>query len=119
MSDLASQVAVVTGASQGVGLAVAQAFAGRGARVALWDIQPAVRDVAAHIDGAIGIVADATSEDQIVAAAAETEATLGPITCWVNNAGASRPAMLWNMTTEDFDLVFAVHAKGTFLGIRE
>ena len=54
MSDLASQVAVVTGASQGVGLAVAQAFAGRGARVALWDIQPAVRDVAAQLAMAPG-----------------------------------------------------------------
>ena len=38
---------------------------------------------------------------------------------WVNNAGVSRPAMLHKMTADDFDLVLRVHARGTFLGLRQ
>jgi 3-oxoacyl-[acyl-carrier protein] reductase len=116
--DLDGKVAVVTGAAQGIGRAVAAALAARGARVAMLDRDAqGVRAAAAEL-GALPIVCDVGDEAAVEAAADRAQAELGPLAVWVNNAGLIRPAMLTAMSAEDFDVVMRVHARGTFLGLR-
>jgi 3-oxoacyl-[acyl-carrier protein] reductase len=119
--DLAGKVAVVTGAAQGIGRAVAVALAAQGARVAMLDRDgDAVRAAAAELgDAALALAVDVGDEAAVIQAADRAEAELGPLAVWVNNAGITRPGMLRTMSADDFDVVLRVHARGTFLGLRE
>lgn len=124
MPELAGTVAVVTGAGQGIGRAVAESFGQHGARVVVSDLRlDAAQEVAAALSAngvdAIAVAADVSDPEGISQLAAKAESELGPIEVWVNNAGLSRPAMLHKMTVSDFDSVLAVHARGTFLGLSE
>jgi 3-oxoacyl-[acyl-carrier protein] reductase len=115
---------VVTGAGQGLGRAVADAFAAQGDHVVVSDLDAEAAEAAsAAINGAGGTavavscdIADESAVEMLGSAAAEA---FGTPRVWVNNAGVSRPAMLHKMTADDFDLVLRVHARGTFLGLRQ
>ena len=114
---------VVTGAGQGLGAAIARAFAADGAPVVLVDIgAEAVEGVAGEIVAAGGkalaTTADVRDEDAVQAVADRCFGEFGPPAVWINNAGISRPAMLHKMSFEDFSSVLAVHVHGTFLGTR-
>jgi 3-oxoacyl-[acyl-carrier protein] reductase len=124
MTDLAGAVAVVTGAGQGIGRSVAVLLAARGAVVAVSDVDSGLAEsVAGEIvttgGRAVALVADVADEDDVARLGRTTKETLGDITVWINNAGVTRPAMLYKMEVAEFDLVLRVHARGTFLGIRE
>jgi NAD(P)-dependent dehydrogenase (short-subunit alcohol dehydrogenase family) len=110
-------VAVVTGASAGVGRAAARAFAARGYAVALLargidGLEGARRDVEAAGSHAIVVPTDVAHHDQVEAAAAATERVLGPIDVWVNNAMVSVFAPVMQMTAGEFRRVTEV----TYLG---
>jgi 3-oxoacyl-[acyl-carrier protein] reductase len=115
---------VVTGAGQGLGRAVALAFAQCGDAVVVSDLvedlaeqtTAMIRDEGGAAVARVTDVADEVAVQQLTAAARES---FGAPDVWVNNAGLTRPAMLHKMTAEDFDLVLRVHARGTFLGLRE
>jgi 3-oxoacyl-[acyl-carrier protein] reductase len=115
---------VVTGAGQGLGRSIALAFAGRGDAVVVADMNSdGAAGVAKEIVAAGGLAepcrVDVADEAAVVALADTAEQVFGPVAVWVNNAGVSRPAMLHKMEVADFDLVLGVHARGTFLGLRE
>jgi 3-oxoacyl-[acyl-carrier protein] reductase len=118
---LVGKVALVTGAAQGIGLAIARAYAAHGASVALVDLDPdRAKEAAAQIEGApvIGLRCDVTAEDDVAAAIAACQDAFGGLDVYVNNAGITRDASLRKMTLADFDAVITVHLRGTWLGTR-
>ncbi|MCQ4079174.1 SDR family oxidoreductase [Streptomyces sp. RB6PN25] len=120
MFSLQDRSALVTGAGNGIGAAVAKAFARAGATVVVTDIdKDAAASVAQEITEAGGraesAVVDVRNAEQ-AAQAAEQAADLngGVLNILVNNAGAIAPAMFPKMTADQFDLVIGVHVGGTF-----
>ena len=116
---LKDKVAIVTGAGQGIGAAIAQAYAREGAKVAVVDMNAEAADaVAAGIRQAGGAakglacnVAERASVDRMVSAVA---AEWGRVDILVNNAGITRTAMLHKMTQEQWQQVIDVHMNGSF-----
>ena len=125
MSEAKRSVVVVTGGAQGIGRAIARALAEGGASVAVCDIDVegatrTAREVSqASAVPAIAWRVDVSVEEDVERMADEVERSLGSITTWENNAAVTRPALLHKMEVADFDVVLQVHARGTFLGIRE
>jgi 2-dehydro-3-deoxy-L-rhamnonate dehydrogenase (NAD+) len=119
--DLEGQVAAVTGAAQGIGLAIARRLSGSGARVAIWDIDEAlVTAAAASLEpGALAIAMDITRPEEAERAVAETEAQLGPITILVNSAGvAGQNTTVEAYPVEEWRRVIDINLNGTFYANR-
>ena len=116
---LKDKTAIVTGASRGIGKAIALALAENGADVAVIDLNLEQADeVAAEIKqmgrravALAGNVADADSVEDFVTKAAQE---LGRIDILVNNAGITRDTLLVRMKEDDWDAVLDVNLKGTF-----
>lgn len=125
MGKMDGMVAVVTGASTGIGRAITEAFAGEGAAVAMIartasDIERAAGEVA-ETSGArtLAIAADVSSQAQVEDAMALVERELGRIDVLVNNAGVPGPrAFMQQHTLEEFEEVLRVNVLGTFLCAR-
>src|ERR1700730_18306494 len=117
--ELSDQVAIVTGAGQGIGKAAALALAAAGADVVATDINGAsVEQTAATIAAsgrrARAIQADVGNTQDIDRLVREAVASFGKIDVLVNNAGVTRRAYIMDLTEDDWDRIFRVNAKGVF-----
>lgn len=112
--ELANRVAIVTGASSGIGRATAELLAERGARVALFARSgDKLRDIAA--DRMLAVAGDVSNEADVERLFATVEEQLGDCDLLVNNAGAIEPKLTRETTLEQWERTFAVNTRGTFL----
>ena len=123
MESLQGHVALVTGASQGIGRACAVALAKAGATVALAARnEEKLKEVAAEIEDAGGKAAafrlDVTSGDAIKSTVKEISAHFGTIDILVNNAGITRDTLLLRMKRADWDDVLTTNLSAPFLLIQ-
>jgi 3-oxoacyl-[acyl-carrier protein] reductase len=124
LNDMRDRIAIVTGASRGIGAAIARALAGEGAQVALVARSADdLEDVRAGIEAAGGtawaVPADMAREDEVRRAVQAAVAHGGRVDILVNCAGIGVFAPLAETTLEDWDRVMAVNARGPFLMCRE
>jgi 3-oxoacyl-[acyl-carrier protein] reductase len=115
---LEGKAAIVTGAGQGFGLAIARTFAAEGARVACLDHNGAsAKGAAAELGaGSIALTCDVSRREAVEAAGAEAIRAYGRVDILVNNAGTShRNRPMLEIGEEEFDRVFAVNVKSIFL----
>lgn len=116
---LSGQVAIVTGAAQGLGLGIATRLAADGARVVVADISEAVHDAAAAIGPGVTPhvcdVADSAAVDRLVAA---TVAAHGQLDIMVANAGVGGGGPIVEMTDETFRRILGVNLEGAFFCCR-
>jgi NAD(P)-dependent dehydrogenase (short-subunit alcohol dehydrogenase family) len=123
--SLRGRRAVVTGGGQGLGRAIAARLAEAGADLLILDLDEAkATDVAAEMAARFGVTARGARADVSVASDVANAADiavdeLGGIDIWVNNAGVFPNAPVLQMPEEMWDQVFAVNARGVFLGSRE
>jgi 3-oxoacyl-[acyl-carrier protein] reductase len=117
--SLEGQVAIVTGAGQGIGEAIAGRLHEAGARVAVLDLNEKNARTVGNALGGIGLECDVASAASVGDAVREVHRQLGPIEILVNNAGITgRTAYLWELDESDLDRVYAVNLKGVFLMCR-
>lgn len=121
MTDrLAGKTAIVTGAAQGQGEAIARAFVAEGARVALADVAEDLgRAVADDLgDAAFFTVHDVRDPESWQRLVAETHDRFGPVNVLANNAGILRFGALDQMSLEEAKLIWDVNLQGCFLGMQ-
>ncbi|WP_029088418.1 3-oxoacyl-ACP reductase FabG [Brevibacterium album] len=122
MALLEGRTAVITGAAQGLGFAIAEAFVAEGANVVLGDLnEEAVTEAAAKLgagDRAVGVACNVVSLTDVEALCATAVEKFGSLDVMVNNAGITRDATMRKMTEEQFDQVIAVHLRGTWNGLK-
>jgi 3-oxoacyl-[acyl-carrier protein] reductase len=113
---LKDRVALVTGASRGIGRATVAALAEEGVRVAIGYREDKEGAAAASVlyPGSIVVRIDVTNAESVAGAFDEIETTLGPVEVLVNNAGLRRDSLLMRMKERDWDDVIAANLTGAF-----
>ena len=120
MPGVQDRVALVTGAAQGIGAAIAHRLAAGGAKVGVLDLQQdAAQRVADEITAAggtaVGLGADVSQRDQVQATVDALAGEYGGLQILVNNAGVLRDNLLFKMSDDDWTTVMEVHLRGAFL----
>ncbi len=116
---LKDRVALVTGASRGIGLAIAERFVAEGAIVTMTDVLDDEGRTNAKRIGASYLHCDMAKPADIRGAVAEVVKAQGAIDILVNNAGISIAKDFFEITEDDFDKVIAVNLKGPFIATQE
>ncbi len=118
--SLQGKIALVTGASYGIGFAIAKGFADSGARIVFNDIKQELVDkgLASFYQEGIsagGYVCDVTDEEQVAAMVAKIEKEIGVIDILVNNAGIIMRIPMIEMSAKDFRKVIDINLNGPFI----
>jgi len=118
--DLTGKVAIVTGAARGIGAQCATALAAGGAQVVVADVLESEGRATADTLGASGcfVALDVTEASAWSAAVTAAEATFGPVSILVNNAGIFVTGDVESASEEDLRRTFEVNQLGVFLGMR-
>ena len=125
MSKLSGKVAVVTGASKGIGAGIAKALAEAGASVVVnyassrEGADKVVGDILAKGGKAVTAQGDVSKADDIKRLFAETKAAFGPVDILVNNAGVYQFAPIEEVTEAEFHREFNINVLGVFLATQE
>jgi 3-oxoacyl-[acyl-carrier protein] reductase len=122
-TDLSGRVAIVTGAARGIGLAVCEALASAGAKIALVDVNPQALDAAVQAIRQLGVeaepfVCDVTDSQRVNAVVDEVVEKWGGLHILVNNAGITRDTLVMRMKDDQWDMVIGINLRGTFLFTR-
>lgn len=114
MSTLAGKIAVISGGTEGIGLATAQRFVAEGAHVFIFGRRQAKLDEAVKLIGrnVTAIQADASDLDDLDRVTATVEAEKGVVDIIVSNAGLTEQASIDTLTPEHFDKTFNLMARG-------
>lgn len=120
---MTGKIAIVTGAGQGLGRAIALVLAEEGATVAAVGrtaakLDKVVEEIRGQGGSAVAIPRDLTEEEQVQSMVDEVMDRFGRIDILVNNAGITRDGLLMKMSEEDFDQVIETNLKGAFHTIR-
>ena len=123
MSTLSGKVAVVTGGSRGIGLAIAGWLAEHGASVVVSGrdadrLQTAVKELEAHGAPVLGVAADAAKREDADRLVDVTRERFARLDILVNNAGITRDGLLIRMKDDDWDRVMEINLRGAFLMTR-
>lgn len=125
MEFLAGKVAIVTGASRGIGRAIAERLGRSGASVIVNyagnadKAQEVVSQIKSDGGQAIAVQADVSQVDEVRHLFDETFAHFGRLDILINNAGISIIKPIAEITEEDFDKMFALNARGVFFSLQE
>ncbi|MBI1199936.1 MAG: SDR family NAD(P)-dependent oxidoreductase [Phenylobacterium sp.] len=119
-TDLTGQVALVTGASSGLGLRFARVLAASGAKVAIAArrvdrLEALAKDIRDAGGEALPVALDVTDADQLVGAVAQAEAAFGPVTILVNNAGIPDAQRAHKMPLDLIDRVIGVNLRAPYI----
>ena len=122
--DLSGRVALITGASSGLGKRFARILAASGAKVALAArrvdrLMALAEEIEAAGGTAAAIAMDVTDEASFIAGFDVAEKALGPIDTVIANAGMNSRGLSTEISVEDFDQVMAINVRGVFLTARE
>lgn len=123
MITLENKAVVVTGASKGIGLAIAEAFASEGARVALIArTKPALVSVLKTISGGakrhLALKADIRKQADIKRIISETKKRFKRIDIWINNAGVGAHRPITETTDREYDIIMDTNVRGVFYSMR-
>jgi NAD(P)-dependent dehydrogenase (short-subunit alcohol dehydrogenase family) len=123
MDRFEGKTAFVTGGASGIGLALCRAFARRGMKVAIADVEAAacaqaVKTLRGEGARVIGMTCDVSDRDSLAAAAAKTFSEFGNVHILCNNAGVSRAGPIEAIAASDWDWVIGVNLKGLIHGLQ-
>ena len=122
--DLKEQVVLVTGGARGIGKAIAENFAKRGADLVIADIslssaEETAKDIAATGVRTLALGLDVSKSGEVTAAFEKIMKEFGRIDVVINNAGITRDGLILRMKEEDWDAVININLKGVFLCSKE
>lgn len=123
MQELKGKVAVITGAAEGIGKAIAVAAAAEGMRLVLADISDAllnstVQELRANGTEVIGVVTDVAKESDIQTLADQAYAQFGHVHLLVNNAGVAFAKSAWETTAKDWEWIMGINLYGITHALR-
>ena len=123
MDQFADSVAVITGGAGGIGLALAEAAASRGAKIVLADIREAElataeRKLAASGAEILPVLTDVANYASVVALADQAISRFGKVNLLFNNAGVFASNLTWEASLEEYDWVIGINLKGVIHGIK-
>ena len=122
--DLKDQVILVTGGARGIGKAIAENFAKRGAHLVIADIslgsaEETAKEISASGVRTLALGLDVSKSDDVTAAFDKIMKEFGRIDVVINNAGITRDGLVLRMKEEDWDAVISINLKGVFLCSKE